>query len=721
MQQQPTADHQAEQQPAKRCEQPKQQYKHQEPIYNWFDVKEDFWKSSQSLNLGELVHDNLFGLFEAMSAIEIMDPKMDAGMVCNRKRQVLQFQEAITAGKVKIKDFSVKEVLGIIDELTSCFVTWLDGQSLVQSIFICMYCHDPYIIEDVVLKATCLAILKMVDIIRNIIMKAKVFEEEDFQPMTYNFKLANDISEHRVSGMLKEAEVDVAKKIKVLQSESIEKAGEELDLLKVLRTRLKFFQSFYASLLAFEKTESLELNKCKDHLEAAKLILNDIKATLSCGLPADKTKEYYMPGFDPLVNQRLLPPSFPRQADVFPREKAIDYLELLIGRMSALCSVMECTTLHMILEFLCDFSKNVPCVLSRSLLQSLIFHTNYKIFGKHALTDVIRDSIKLFNGSPSIADFTELTNPEAKTVVQEFLLKAVKPMSFLIEAYGHNRARQRERLAALLEELGLLQQEAYRADQSLHQMLINTGSKRQHLFCFESWVLYHALSVMIQHVFLGFELDLFNPHEFHYVYWYLDYLFAWVNNCLHRAEMLLGVQEQIIEKKLGKKEKKKRKELLTACSDQIKEHKSLRLIFNGMKDICLGNIKAYEGFDTDGKVKHPEVFFDTEKIRFEHRFVSYSYIDTRQENAYKEYKDLTALQEALSSEECYSQAMIYFQRAMESIQYIVSLDIEGERLMKVAKKNFIVMKIAASGHTMNRKYVGWDFSVHHSYPVIQFK
>lgn len=36
------------------------------------------------LQLGELLHDDLFGLFEAMSAIEMMDPKMDAGMLCNR-------------------------------------------------------------------------------------------------------------------------------------------------------------------------------------------------------------------------------------------------------------------------------------------------------------------------------------------------------------------------------------------------------------------------------------------------------------------------------------------------------------------------------------------------------------------------------------------------------------------------------------------------------------
>ena len=37
-----------------------------------------------------------FGLFEAMSAIEMMDPKMDAGMLCNQsKRKVLNLQQAI--------------------------------------------------------------------------------------------------------------------------------------------------------------------------------------------------------------------------------------------------------------------------------------------------------------------------------------------------------------------------------------------------------------------------------------------------------------------------------------------------------------------------------------------------------------------------------------------------------------------------------------------------
>ena len=42
---------------------------------------------SPGLSLGELLHDEMFGLFEAMSAIEMMDPKMDAGMRCNRRRE----------------------------------------------------------------------------------------------------------------------------------------------------------------------------------------------------------------------------------------------------------------------------------------------------------------------------------------------------------------------------------------------------------------------------------------------------------------------------------------------------------------------------------------------------------------------------------------------------------------------------------------------------------
>lgn len=45
-------------------------------------------------------HQKLFGLFEAMSAIEMMDPKMDAGMCCNKNPGgPLTFETAVNVSK----------------------------------------------------------------------------------------------------------------------------------------------------------------------------------------------------------------------------------------------------------------------------------------------------------------------------------------------------------------------------------------------------------------------------------------------------------------------------------------------------------------------------------------------------------------------------------------------------------------------------------------------
>lgn len=54
------------------------------PRFGWVDITKEFFESCSELNLGELAQDMLFGLFEAMSAIEMMDPKMDVGMGYNK-------------------------------------------------------------------------------------------------------------------------------------------------------------------------------------------------------------------------------------------------------------------------------------------------------------------------------------------------------------------------------------------------------------------------------------------------------------------------------------------------------------------------------------------------------------------------------------------------------------------------------------------------------------
>lgn len=60
----------------------------------------------------------------------------------------------------------------------ACFqITWLEGHSLAQTVFTCLYVHNPDLIEEPALKAFALGILKVCDIAREKVNKAAVFEE----------------------------------------------------------------------------------------------------------------------------------------------------------------------------------------------------------------------------------------------------------------------------------------------------------------------------------------------------------------------------------------------------------------------------------------------------------------------------------------------------------------------------------------------------------------
>lgn len=75
----------------------------------------------------------------------------------------------------------------------------------------------------------------------------------------------------------------------------------------------------------------------------------------NCGLLLSKSSLVYatdhpiMMGFEPLVNQRLLPPTFPRYAKIIKREDMVAYFRKLIERIKAVCDVISITNLHGIL------------------------------------------------------------------------------------------------------------------------------------------------------------------------------------------------------------------------------------------------------------------------------------------------------------------------------------------------------------------------------------
>lgn len=79
-----------------------------------------------------------------------------------------------------------------------------------------------------------------------------------------------------------------------------------------------------------------------------------LKTQLTCSFslslsPPSSLDHPIMMGFEPLVNQRLLPPTFPRYAKIIKREEMVNYFSKLIDRIKTVCEVVNLTNLHCIL------------------------------------------------------------------------------------------------------------------------------------------------------------------------------------------------------------------------------------------------------------------------------------------------------------------------------------------------------------------------------------
>ncbi|XP_037634511.1 N-alpha-acetyltransferase 35, NatC auxiliary subunit isoform X2 [Sebastes umbrosus] len=703
---------------------------------NWVDITHEFKGACKELNLGELLHDKLFGLFEAMSAIEMMDPKMDAGMIGNQvNRKVLNFEQAIKEGAIKVKDLSLPELIGIIDTSFCCLITWLEGHSLAQTVFTCLYVHNPDLIEEPALKAFALGILKVCDIAREKVNKAAVFEEEDFQAMTYGFKMANNVTDLRVTGMLKDVEDELQRKVKSTRIRQGEQRNPEVELehqqFLALFNRIKFTRLLLTALITFTKKETSSVGEAQKLVVQAADLLSAMHSSIQHGIQSqnDTTKGDHpiMMGFEPLVNQRLLPPTFPRYAKIIKREDMVAYFSKLIERIKTVCDVINTTNLHGILDFFCEFSEQSPCVLSRSLLQTTFLIDNKKVFGTHLMQDMIKDALRYFVSPPVLSYKCCLfNNHQAKDYIDSFVTHCSRPFCSLIQIHGHNRARQRDKLGHILEEFATLQDEAEKVDAALHSLLMKLEPQRQHLACLGTWILYHNLRIMIQYLLSGFELELYSMHEYYYIYWYLsEFLYAWLMSTLSRADSSQMAEERIMEEQVKGRSSKKTKKKKKVCmsSSAVRPLSKEITMSQAYQNMCAGMYKTMVALDMDGKVRKPQFELDSEQVRYEHRFAPFNSVVTPPPVHYIQFKEMSDLKKynpPPGSADLYMAASKHFQQAKLILENVPTPDPEVIRILKVAKPNIVVTKLLAGGHKKETKVLPeFDFSAHKYFPVVK--
>jgi hypothetical protein len=147
------------------------------------DITADLDRLCNRLAPGELAHSHAFTLSEAMSAVELLNPKMDADSAISARPS-----DPPTAPP----RLRPHQLAAIADGLLACEATWHQGFSLAQTLLTCLYLHQPSLACGTdppapLLEAFVRFSAAVVHAVHSVIIRADIYEEEDYVANLYDF------------------------------------------------------------------------------------------------------------------------------------------------------------------------------------------------------------------------------------------------------------------------------------------------------------------------------------------------------------------------------------------------------------------------------------------------------------------------------------------------------------------------------------------------------
>lgn len=137
----------------------------------WVNVADALQRGAAQLRLGEMLHTPTFQLAQAISAVEIGDPRMDFPL--NESTHV---PSLLADGKMPLGlDLPVQ--LAVVDSLIALLAQWWTGVTLLQTVYTSLYMlAQQDLVKDPYLKAATSIVTAIVGISKFIIYQSMVVE-----------------------------------------------------------------------------------------------------------------------------------------------------------------------------------------------------------------------------------------------------------------------------------------------------------------------------------------------------------------------------------------------------------------------------------------------------------------------------------------------------------------------------------------------------------------
>ncbi|KAI0403049.1 Mak10 subunit, NatC N-terminal acetyltransferase-domain-containing protein [Xylaria palmicola] len=497
------------------------------------DITDRFASAVKTLSPGEVVKDDHFALFESVSALEIMDRKMDSG--------ALNDGESLDEEYDVTRSLLPEEILGIIDQLLCLEMAWHLGYPLSQTVLTSVYVEalmNPYptTIDEVnftrtstgisgepsllfVLRAYCAGLLKACSFVNECMKEELYYEEEDFVTNTYERSLLSHIPVLAIKQLLQNALTEL----------DTQKSGFPLEVCKALECRLQLRIAFLdATDLSVTRNDISEAPKLP-WLEMRRLI-DEIEGQHELGKPVPEA-------FSTKLQRRLASTMPPRPMVKLSFNETIEHFKHFSENGNEVIDVLQYTDPQSLLNFIIMFQaqKPQPLVYIRTILQNLLFR-DMVVLGRFSIRQLIDHDVSLGvlpcgpHFDRSFDDVEIPTDPRHKiaSTMEVFRQRVADLYLDSLRILCQNRCRVRRTLCQHVQEWEVLETDVGEIEESLQGPLgeVSQGAYpgEEPYLPLSSWAYLYKLRQMEWIVQLGFELRIYQPDELAGMYYYLKRL-----------------------------------------------------------------------------------------------------------------------------------------------------------------------------------------------------
>ncbi|MCO5585629.1 hypothetical protein L7F22_039564 [Adiantum nelumboides] len=707
----------------------------------WIDASPFISQVCEDLEVGQLVNGESFSLFEAMSALEIMDPKMDAGMAGSG---VITLEDAIESGKAPVH-IKIPELIDVMDHLLACEASWHRGHTLAQTVFSCLYLLNlDRTSSNALLYSYCRTVRAVCNLIRTAISTVLSNEEEDLFTLAFGLPLEAEGDGKCLSGLHAVEEV-VMRKLKGSKGLVAKKqTPEEMEPLQddptleegycqAVLCRLRFRKAFYHVVANMNKSQGRGLEMARKHIAVALSELKSIQKSTEflahCGVEGvaqiEKTtgSGRQAIGFDPKVNRRMSAPTPPRSIRLLSWEETLNYFSKLLEDLEIITSFSTNVSLDELFQILVDFQKREPDLVPRAFLQLLLTQEG-KLFGRDNMCDVLHRVFSL----------PESVNHEVLHA-DSFVLKSGQLTLYLLRVLCTNMSWQHRKLGKLLSEWGvLLQQGDTLFDSLMHKTLGSLEDKESWESVIMGWTAEQTCWISTHLLLLGFQLRLYAPAEYCMIYWYLDHALL---TELHYKQLKERKHPTNSETQDATKKKKKSKKKGSMKATEEELHLTPQgLLLQCYVDTCKALSWMIAALTADKKfVDSRQTIFNTEQERFMQRFDLFQKVPIPQPLIYVQYKKFTSHRN-IPIKEQYFWSSHYFMTLQQHLQDLghclakstiispfsrLQRTSEINQLKHVASRNLVVLKIVDDAGPGDNLKVSFDFPQHPFFAVASVK